>query len=65
LTTPTNGTTPEESRPAWMNELDTRQINEVYLARLYAKTFAHGTDGHSRLMLIAKLAELLDQKEVA
>jgi hypothetical protein len=31
------------------------------LARLYAKDFAHGTDGHHRLLLIAKLADLLDK----
>jgi hypothetical protein len=60
----TNGTSPGETRAKWMAELDTRQINEVYLAKMYAKTFAHGTDGHGRLMLIAKLAELLDRGNV-
>jgi hypothetical protein len=45
----------------WMNELDERQQKELLFARLYAKDFAHGTDGHHRLLLIAKLAALLDE----
>lgn len=44
----------------WMNALDERQQKELLLARLYAKDFAHGTDGHHRLLLIAKLAQMLD-----
>lgn len=49
----------------WAQELDERQRKELSLARLYAKDYAHGTDGHSRLMLIAKLAELLDKAQAA
>jgi hypothetical protein len=45
----------------WTQELDERQQKELKLARLYAKDFAHGTDGHHRLLLIAKLADLLDK----
>lgn len=45
----------------WTDELDDRQRKEVELARVYAARFAHGTDGHGRLLLIAKLAELLDR----
>ncbi len=44
----------------WMNQLDERQQKELLFARLYQKEFAHGTDGHHRLLLIAKLAEMLD-----
>jgi hypothetical protein len=44
----------------WMKELDDRQRKEVEFARLYAGQFGHGTDGHNRLLLIAKLATLLD-----
>lgn len=47
----------------WTQELDERQRKELELARLYAKDFAHGTTGHNQLMLIAKLAELLDKTE--
>lgn len=44
----------------WTDELDSRQQKELDFARTYATKYAHGTDGHSRLMLIARLADLLD-----
>lgn len=47
----------------WMDKLDDRSRKEVELARLYAKDFHHGTAGHNGYMLIAKLAELLDEAE--
>ena len=47
----------------FMRDLDERQRKEVALAELYAKEFSHGTDGHHRLLLIAKLTELLDKAE--
>ena len=40
--------------------LDEREQKEVRFARLYARDFAHGTDGHSRIMLIAKMAYILE-----
>lgn len=49
----------------WTDDLDPRQQKELDFARTYATQYAHGTDGHSRLMLIAKLAELLDARSVA
>lgn len=48
---------------AWEKLLDERQAKELAFARMYATAFHHGTDGHSRLMLIAKLAEMLDRAE--
>jgi hypothetical protein len=47
----------------WRAELDEQQRKEVLFAQDYAASYAHGTDGHSRLMLIAKMAELLDKQE--
>lgn len=47
----------------WQDNLDERQRKEVALARIYAADFAHGTDGHNRLLLIAKLADLLDEAQ--
>lgn len=44
----------------WREELDERQHKELAFAEVYASAFAHGTDGHHRLLLIAKLAHLLD-----
>lgn len=46
-------------------DLDGREIRELQLAELYATQFHHGTDGHNRLMLLAKLAALLDRAVAA
>jgi hypothetical protein len=52
----------ERGKPmAWLDNLDERQQQEVRFARAYAAQYGHGTDGHHRLVLIAKLAELLDR----
>lgn len=47
----------------WEALLSERDLSEMHFARLYAAEFHHGTDGHSRLMLLAKLAEMLDRVE--
>lgn len=44
----------------WMEFLDERQQKELQFAQSYASQFAHGTDGHHRLLLIAHLARILD-----
>jgi hypothetical protein len=48
----------------WFIKLDERQRHEVRFAQLYADTFSHGTDGHNRLLLIAKMADMLDEQEL-
>lgn len=50
---------------SWRRQLDEREAKEVQLAELYAGHFRHGTDGHSRLMLIAHLAAMCDALELA
>ena len=61
-----------QNPPRWYAELAAiypekksadRALQELDFARMYDQHFHHGTDGHSRLVLIAKLAELLDEKE--
>lgn len=47
----------------WMQQLEPHEQREVELANVYASVFAHGTDGHSRLMLIAKLSQLVTELE--
>lgn len=39
---------------------DERERAEIMLACTYADNYHHGTDGHNRLMLIAKLYALLE-----
>jgi hypothetical protein len=49
---------------SWAAMLTEREHNELRFARLYAEQFAHGTDGHNRLLLIAKLADMLDEQQL-
>lgn len=45
----------------WRSALDLRQRQEVQFARSYdTLDYRHGTDGHSRLMLISRLSGILD-----
>lgn len=46
---------------AWRELLDAKQQQEVAWATLYAQEFHHGTTGHNQLLLIARLAQLLDE----
>jgi hypothetical protein len=48
---------------AWTDRLSDQQRKEIAWSRLYAESYGHFTDGHSRLMLVSLLAELLDQIE--
>ena len=45
---------------AWETHFDDRQHKEIDYCILYAKDYAHGTDGHNMRLIIAKMAELLD-----
>jgi len=47
----------------WTDTLTDAQRKEIAWSRLYAKEHAHGTTGHNALLLIAKLASLLDATE--
>lgn len=44
----------------WQRLLDGRQAKELNFAIGYVSEFAHGTAGHNRLMLIARIADILD-----
>jgi len=51
----------EASMPAtWRQMLDERQRKAIAFAETYVRDFNHGTVGHNDLVLIARLAELLD-----
>lgn len=53
-----------EDLPEWLRDFTAREVDEIKFAQMYAVTFAHGTDGHSRLILIAKLADKLNTSEL-
>jgi hypothetical protein len=45
----------------WTDTLSDQQQQDVAWARTYARDFRHGADDHARLLLVAQLADLLDQ----
>ena len=54
----------QEGTPVkWRSLFDERQLKEIDLAVIYARDFHHGTTGHNALMIIAKMAALLDLGE--
>jgi hypothetical protein len=53
---------PEQPQPPpdWLVHFDDRQRKQIAFSRLYARDFAHGATGHNDMMIVAKMAELLD-----
>jgi hypothetical protein len=44
----------------WLAFFDERQRKEIAFDVVYAKNFAHGTDGHNARLIIARFSELMD-----
>lgn len=51
-----------DQEPEWMKDLTERERKEIEFCRVYADSFNHGTDGHTRLLMVAKLAKMLDEQ---
>ena len=49
----------------WSRRLPPFGVNLVALAKQYVTAFNHGTPGHQHLVLLARLANLLDQAPAA
>jgi len=49
-----------EQAEGWMEQFSEREQQEIRFSQLYARDFAHGTDGHTAKLLIAKMAGLLN-----
>lgn len=47
----------------WSKHFDERQKNEIVFSQVYAREFSHGTDGHNAKLIIAKMAEILNEIE--
>ena len=47
--------------PPWYSEFDERQLRLVANCRNYAKNDPAGVPGHNLMILIAKMAKLLDE----
>lgn len=52
-------------RRSWVDLFDERQQKEIDFTKVYIEHYNHGTDGHNAKVIIAKMAQLLDQIEVA
>lgn len=50
---------------SWLVGTPSGVVDCVTVAREYAAHFAHGTEGHNAWLLIAKLADLLDERQAA
>jgi hypothetical protein len=59
------GKGPKPTGRDWRDELQLtdRERKEVSFCKIYAKHFAHGSTGHNSMLLVAKLAEHLDQRD--
>lgn len=44
----------------WKIQLTDRERKEVEFCQEYAQNFNHGTDGHSRMLLVARLAQIIE-----
>jgi hypothetical protein len=51
--------------PGWAAAFDERQLKEIEFSRLYAQMYRHGTDGHNAKLIVARMAELLDERDTA
>lgn len=45
----------------WMKQFDDRQKKEILFSRVYASEYNHGTDGHNAKLIIATMAQMLDE----
>jgi hypothetical protein len=61
----TEGMDGEYQDPEWMKDLSQRERDEINFCMVYSEQFNHGTDGHTRLLMVAKLAKKLDAMELA
>lgn len=44
----------------WTSFFNEREKAEMFFSELYGEFFRHGTDGHNRLLLLARLIHLVD-----
>lgn len=44
----------------WQENFTERELKEIEFSRIYARDFAHGTDGHNSKTIISKLVVLLE-----
>lgn len=45
----------------WRFSFDERQRKQIAFSVVYDNSFGHGADGHNSMMIIARMASLLDE----
>lgn len=55
------GATEAAKKALWAIGFTKRELKEIQFCRIYARDFAHGTNGHNERLIIAKMADLLDK----
>ena len=48
----------------WKSGFDERELKEIEFCRVYAKDFCHGALGHNVMLIVAKLANILDDNQL-
>lgn len=48
----------------WLQKFDERQQKEITFSTAYVESWSHGTDGHNAKVIIAKMANLLNELEL-
>jgi hypothetical protein len=51
---------PVAPKQFWETHFDERQRKEIAYCVIYADSFGHGTDGHNIRLIVAKMAQLLE-----
>ena len=49
---------------SWWEKLDERQKKELDFALTYRNSFNHGTDGHTRLLMICRMSDICYDMEI-
>jgi hypothetical protein len=47
----------------WRSNFDERELKEITLCRHYYQQLGHGTTGHNRMVIIAKMVSILNNAE--
>lgn len=48
-----------EGTVSWKDVFDERQLKDIAFCQVYAKNFGHGADGHNRMLVVAKMVEVI------
>ena len=50
---------------SWKTHFTERELKEIEYCKVYQRDFYHGTDGHNIRLIVAKLANILEEGVVS